>query len=200
MIIGRQITQQMGLAVENKASGSPGQEKKSKNNQTKVYFGLFWCKSVITGERASTLAVMVWWSSLHFPTASKYPVWSSLDFPGFLKHELLFDLISVRFYESKGEAVTHHRSCDRLKITRGVPSRLSASMLSEVEAGAEDGGLWPGERDSQRWRLERRTGSLAWIEGFLMWGGLCRLMQEELESAWANSNSDLWTWRVRRGL
>lgn len=85
-----------------------------------------------------------------------------MDFPGFLKHELLFDLISVRFYESKGEAVTHHRSCDRLKNTRGVLSRLSASMLSEVEAGAEEGvsgleegtlrgggwsggrGLWPG--------------------------------------------------------
>lgn len=107
---------------------------------------------------------------------------SCLDFPGVLKYELPFDQVWVRFHESKGEAVTHHRSSDRLKITRGdpVPSQLLDALRGGGWRGG--GGLWPGEKDSH-------------CEGDF--SGSCRKSWSPLEQT---ADGDLWTWRVRGGL
>lgn len=113
-------------------------------------------------------------ASLPFRGLKLSLIWVKFEFgfkfPGFIKYELLFDLLSAQFCEAKWKAVTHHRSHDGLKIKgRNLVSGLGlgSSMLPEM---------------GFHWR-----GSLARREGFLWREGGFRFMQEELGSTWANS-------------
>lgn len=72
---------------------------------------------------------------------------SKEDFPGFLSYGLLFDPVSLPFYESKGEAATHQTE-DHARVPVS-PRLLGALRVEEAGGGwSAGGGLWPGEKVS----------------------------------------------------
>lgn len=155
MITARKITQQTGLAEEKDTSGSPGREKRAEIIKPK-YFLL--SEPHLSRQRCN-------------PAASKIlfePVWTFLVFR---RDELISDQISVCFYQSKAEAVTHHRGRDTLKTGKGGSRLLSAPRCSQRrrserrrrsrpgEKESQRRRSLPGEKESQRRRLERRRRS-----------------------------------------